>query len=75
MDDAEMVKEAEEYPERFGLINIDQACYQGKALFHGGGTVCAEPDKYLFWDIVHPTTVGHAALADLALQTIRNTAQ
>jgi outer membrane lipase/esterase len=26
-------------------------------------TVCANPDRYLFWDDVHPTEHGHALIA------------
>lgn len=28
------------------------------------------PDGYFFWDIVHPTTQGHALVAGLALQAM-----
>lgn len=30
------------------------------------------PDGYFFWDIVHPTTQGHALIAGLALQAIES---
>jgi len=30
-----------------------------------GNAKCSNSNDYLFWDGIHPTTVGHALLADL----------
>lgn len=38
-----------------GFSNVDDACFDGTS-------VCADPDKYVFWDDLHPTTVVHAYL-------------
>jgi phospholipase/lecithinase/hemolysin len=34
------------------------------------GTVCSNPDEYLFWDNLHPTTKAHEAIGNLALATL-----
>lgn len=70
MDDYTMMKAAESDPSKFGLVNATQACYNAPKLFQGGGTVCATPNQYLFWDVVHPTLTGHEQLADLALHVL-----
>jgi len=44
-------------PDESGFTNATSAC-----LTTAG--VCATPETYLFWDHVHPTTHGHAVLAD-----------
>lgn len=46
-------------PDRFGLTNAKDACFNGV-------TVCANPDGYLYWDGVHPTAAGHRLIARLA---------
>jgi outer membrane lipase/esterase len=51
-------------PGAFGLSNVTDPCYVGP--FTGGGTVCATPDQYLFWDSTHPTAAAHAIVADEA---------
>ena len=33
-------------------------------------TACSDPGQYLFWDLQHPTTAGHALFANLALDAI-----
>jgi phospholipase/lecithinase/hemolysin len=43
-------------PGAYGLTNVSDSCFTGFS-------VCAAPSTYFFWDSVHPTTAGHAALA------------
>ncbi|MEM9343853.1 MAG: SGNH/GDSL hydrolase family protein [Pseudomonadota bacterium] len=41
------------------LTNVDEACFLQSA-----GTLCSNPEEYAFFDLVHPTTVVHAELAE-----------
>ncbi len=46
-----------------GLTDLTDRCYTGDdTTFTGGGTVCADPSSYLFWDGIHPTAGIHAIL-------------
>lgn len=58
------------HPANFGLTNVSTPCYSGFVAPNPAGTVCATPNQYLFWDIVHPTQVVHALLAQELLQVI-----
>jgi outer membrane lipase/esterase len=40
------------------------------AIDYSGGTVCATPNQYLFWDELHPTAAGHAIIADAVLPLV-----
>ncbi len=52
-------------PGDFNLINTSDRCYTGDDInFTGGGTICADPDQYLYYDGLHPTAFIH----DLAAQ-------
>jgi phospholipase/lecithinase/hemolysin len=51
-----MAERARNDPAAFGFMDVSRPC----AALHS----C---DGYLFWDHVHPTTHGHARLADAAL--------
>jgi phospholipase/lecithinase/hemolysin len=44
-------------PDEYGFANVTAPCLTSAG-------VCATPDSYLFWDHVHPTTAGHALLAE-----------
>ena len=45
--------------EGFGFADFDTPCFDG-------GTVCANPDGYLLWDALHPTTRGHELIGQMA---------
>lgn len=45
-------------PKAYGFDNVTDACFN-KTTFE----ICKNPDRYLFWDDVHPTEHGHALIA------------
>ena len=49
---------------RFTDSNVTQPCFSGYVTPDPTGTVCADPDKYAFWDVEHPTTRLHELIAD-----------
>jgi outer membrane lipase/esterase len=52
-------------PSEYGFTDVTTPC-----LTPAG--VCGDPDRHVFWDHVHPTTNGHAIIADkLARRSIR----
>ena len=42
-------------PQAYGFSNVTNECLLN-------GTVCVNPDAYLFWDDIHPTSMGHTLL-------------
>ncbi|BCL35633.1 hypothetical protein NSMS1_20800 [Nostoc sp. MS1] len=48
-----------------GFKTIDKPCLDRVA-----GTICANPDEYLFWDEIHPTARAHAILGAAAFSTV-----
>jgi phospholipase/lecithinase/hemolysin len=57
-------------PNAFGLTDATQSCYTGGFTAADPGTVCADPNQYLFWDGLHPTAAGHQLVADAALTEV-----
>jgi phospholipase/lecithinase/hemolysin len=49
-------------PGAFGFSNTTMPCITGNLAV--GGSVCADPGSYLFWDSVHPTTAAHEVLGN-----------
>ncbi|KOP26360.1 autotransporter [Hapalosiphon sp. MRB220] len=54
-----LFNEVIDQPERYGLTNVNDPCFDQQA-----GTICSNPDEYLFWDQVHPTNRGHEFIAE-----------
>jgi phospholipase/lecithinase/hemolysin len=53
-------------PSEYGFTNTTDAC-----LFLGNPiTICSNPNQYLFWDFLHPTTVAHQLVAETAYEAI-----
>jgi phospholipase/lecithinase/hemolysin len=55
-------------PAAHGLSNVSDACYSAYVV--PGGTACANPDQYIFWDLDHPTSATHRILAADMLRSI-----
>ena len=48
-------------------LNVVDMCLNAAA-----GTLCSDPENYMWWDEIHPTTAGHALLAADVLNTVNN---
>ncbi|NJO94406.1 MAG: SGNH/GDSL hydrolase family protein [Hydrococcus sp. RM1_1_31] len=68
-------------PERFGLTNTTEACtntnlyvpnFSPDMLDPSKLTICDRPNKYLFWDSVHPTKAAHRIIADAAWDVLKS---
>lgn len=60
-------------PSEFGFTNVTDSWSNAVAVCLEVG--CEEfpnPDEYLFWDQVHPTTVTHQIIADIAYSTVQS---
>lgn len=57
-------------PGLYGITNTTGRCYSGTTGVGGAGTVCANPDEYVFWDGIHPTAAAHEALGNYALAQV-----
>lgn len=53
-----------------GITNTTGRCYSGTTGIGGPGTVCANPNEYVFWDGIHPTAAAHALLGNYASSAI-----
>ncbi len=58
-DTAGLLRDAVTDPAAFGLTNVIDACL--------GDPACTDPDQYLFWDSIHPTTAVHEIVAGQVL--------
>ncbi len=60
-DDFGLITDAVMNPAQYDLINATDAC---------GAVLACDPSTYLFWDGIHPTSIGHTLLAQQMIQTI-----
>ena len=54
-------------PKLFGFTNVTDPCLSLSA-----ATVCSNPNQYLFWDDIHPTTAAHELVGNLALARLNS---
>jgi len=52
------------HPHAYRLRNVTESCITPEVIF---GAICRRPEKYLFWDFLHPTKRGHQLLSEEAL--------
>ena len=69
LDIAARFQEVTANPQHFGVANVTDACLSGDPF--APGTVCENPDSYIFWDAIgHPTAVAQALIADFAFMVL-----
>ena len=56
-------------PSKFGFTNVTDSCLV-QPTTTSPGSLCSNPDQYLFWDSFHPTAAGNRAIASVALSTL-----
>ncbi|MGD1805440.1 SGNH/GDSL hydrolase family protein [Dapis sp. BLCC M126] len=84
LDVNSILDEIIENPSQFGFSNVTDSwsntvlafCSDASLGADGSVTSCdvdvPDPDKYLFWDILHPTEVAHQILANEALYALKS---
>ena len=64
LDANALYREAIANPAKYGLTNVTGACLSG-------GGVCGSPNRFLFWDGIHPTTAAHRILGEAAAAIVQ----
>jgi phospholipase/lecithinase/hemolysin len=54
-------------PSEYGITDVQTPCLQ---FFVTVDPICAQPNKHLFWDAIHPTVTGHEVLEEAAEQAL-----
>ena len=58
-------------PSAYGLTDVTDACWSGgTAGYAGGGSVCASPGTYLYWDALHPSAAANQFIAEAAFRAV-----
>lgn len=74
-DLASLFQEALSDPGQYGLTNVTSPAAPGLDVgdfFYRSGNVVSNPEDYLFWDDIHPTTTGHALVAQDIFDTLES---
>jgi thermolabile hemolysin len=63
LDANTLYRDAITNPVKFGFTNVSDACLSN-------GHRCGNPDQFLFWDGIHPTTAAHRILGENAFKAL-----
>src|SRR4029078_4937754 len=70
LDVAGLISQAVADPASFGLTNVTNSAAPGLTyglFFYNKNQIVPNPNQYLFWDDLHPTTAVHSIVAERAL--------
>ncbi|MBF2065884.1 MAG: SGNH/GDSL hydrolase family protein [Calothrix sp. C42_A2020_038] len=65
LDMSSLYQDAISNPTKYGFTNVSSACLNQ-------GATCSNPDEFLFWDGIHPTTAAHKIIAENALTALNS---
>ncbi|WP_293040481.1 SGNH/GDSL hydrolase family protein [Moorena sp. SIO1F2] len=54
-------------PGNFGFTNVTEGCLDETTFI-----ACANPDEFVFWDSIHPTTASHQILAESTIALLKS---
>ena len=60
-----LYQDAISHPAKYGFSNVTSACLAQSA-------VCVDPQQFLFWDDIHPTTAAHQILGKAAFELLQD---
>jgi phospholipase/lecithinase/hemolysin len=66
VDTFNLLRQVHDNPQAYGLANVTDPCFTGTSL-------CSNPNQYLFWDDIHPTTAADAIVASQFLGSVTQT--
>lgn len=55
----------------YGLANVIDSCFVAPTTSNPSGSLCSNPDEYLYWDGNHPTTAAHRILGSAFYDAVR----
>jgi phospholipase/lecithinase/hemolysin len=64
LDANALYRDAIANPVAFGFTNVISSCL-------AGSITCGNPEEFLFWDGIHPTTAAHRILGEAAVSAIQ----
>ncbi|QCD76823.1 GDSL esterase/lipase At5g45950 [Vigna unguiculata] len=71
-----MIQRAVTNPKQYGFVEGSKGCVGTGTIEYGdsckGVNSCSDPDKYVFWDAVHPTQKMYKLIADEAIASFIN---